>query len=201
MARLLIKTAGLENRILELHLGVNRVGRDPDCEICIDHSTVSSVHCELALSNDGVYIHDCNSTNGTFINGEPVMEAWLNVGQEIRLGDVALIVESTDAHISIPKFERARVKPPAILEGGILACNRHSQEPATYRCTHCKDVMCNHCVRIMRLKAGHPLFLCPLCSNKCEPIVGVVPKKKKGFIASLVDTVRLKFSSTPRTRR
>ena len=180
MARLLIKTAGLENRILELQLGVNRVGRDPDCEICIDHSTVSSVHCELALSNDGVYIHDCNSTNGTFVNGEPVMEAWLDAGQEVRLGDVKLLVESTDINIAIPKFERDRPKPPAILEGGVVACNRRSQEQATYRCTHCKDVMCNHCVRIMRLKGGyHALFLCPLCSNKCEPIVGVAPKKKK----------------------
>ena len=32
MARLLIKTAGLENRTLELRLGVNHVGRDPDCD-------------------------------------------------------------------------------------------------------------------------------------------------------------------------
>ena len=42
MARLLIKTEGLENRTLELRLGVNRVGRDPDCDFPIDHPTVSS---------------------------------------------------------------------------------------------------------------------------------------------------------------
>ena len=31
MARLLIKTEGLENQTLELRFGTNRVGRDPDC--------------------------------------------------------------------------------------------------------------------------------------------------------------------------
>ena len=69
MAKLLVKTDGLGLQALVLRLGVNRVGRDPDCEFCLEHPTISLVHCELALSNDGVYVRDCQSTNGTFING------------------------------------------------------------------------------------------------------------------------------------
>jgi hypothetical protein len=202
MARLLIKTAGLENRTLELRLGINRVGRDPNCDFPIHHPSVSSIHCEIIVSADGVLLRDCASTNGTFINGDPVSEVWLMRGQEVQLGDVELLVESTEVNVAIPQFERERPKPPAILEGGATACSRHAQEIATYRCTHCKDVMCNHCIRIMRIKGGNPLFLCPSCSNKCEPIAGVGgTKKKKGFFASLADTVKLKLSSTPRTRR
>ena len=49
MARLLIKTEGLENQILELRLGVNLVGRDPQCDFSINHPTVSTHHCELIL--------------------------------------------------------------------------------------------------------------------------------------------------------
>ena len=193
MARLLIKTAGLENRMLELRLGVNRVGRDPDCEFCIDHPTISSLHCELSLSNDGVYIHDCKSTNGTFVNGQPVMEAWLDPGQTVHLGDVELFIESTDANIAIPQFERERPKPPPMLPDGAVACNRHPAEHATYRCTHCHEVMCNHCIHIMRIKGGQALFLCTLCSHKCEPLlVAPVSKKKKG-LRGLLDTVKLKF--------
>jgi hypothetical protein len=193
MARLLIKTEGLEKRTLELRLGVNRVGRDPDCEFCIDHPTISSVHCELALSNDGVYIRDCNSTNGTFVNGEPVMEVWLDPGQQIRLGDVELLVESTTVNIAIPQFERPRPKPPVVLADGAMLCPRHPQAPATYKCTHCNEIMCNACVHIMRRKGGPPLFLCTLCSHKCEPIQIAQPKKKKGFLGFLQDTVKLKF--------
>ncbi len=193
MARLLIKTAGLENQTLELRLGVNRVGRDPDCEFCIDHPTISSLHCKFSLSNDGVYIQDCNSTNGTFVNDEPVMEEWLDPGQTVRLGDVELFVESTNANIAIPQFEHERPKPPVVLPGGVLSCKRHPEEHATYRCTNCREVMCNHCIHIMRVKGGTALFLCPLCSHKCEPLVGVPAKKKKKGILGLLDTVKLKF--------
>jgi len=193
MARLLIKTAGLENRILELRLGVNRVGRDPECEFCIDHPTVSSLHCEIALSNDGVYVRDCDSTNGTFVNGQPVMEKWLDAGEQLRLGDVELLVESTDANVAIPKFDRDRPKPPVVLPTGMVACSRHAQSQATFKCTNCLDVMCDGCVRVMRIKGGQPVFLCAKCSHKCERIqIAAQPKKKKGFVGFL-DTVRLKF--------
>jgi FHA domain len=202
MARLLIKTAGLETRTWELRLGINRVGRDPNCDFVISHPTISSIHCEIEVSNNGVLLRDCNSTNGTFLNGDPLKgEAWLARGQELRLGDVELLVESTEVNVAIPQYERDRPKPPAHLEDGTIACIRHPQEPATYQCTRCKEVMCNHCVRILRLKGGQPLFLCPSCSNKCEPIVGATKaKKKKGFFASLADTVKLKFSNSTKPR-
>src|SRR5580693_9195793 len=133
MARLLIKTEGLDQRALVLRLGVNHVGRDPDCEHCIDHPTISFLHCELALTADGVYIRDCDSTNGTFLNGEPVMEAWLDPGQKLRLGDVELLVESTDVNVAIPQFERPRqtAPPPVILPDGVLSCPRHAETAAT----------------------------------------------------------------------
>lgn len=200
MARLLIKMRDMENRTLELRLGINRIGRDPNCDFTINHSTISAIHCEVEVSSNGVLLRDCGSTNGTFLNGDPVDEAWLMRGQEVRLGDVELFVESTEVNVAIPKFERERPKAPIVLDDGLLVCSRHPQEPATYRCTHCKEAMCNHCVRIMRIKGGQPLFLCPLCSHKCEPIVGAVGPKKKGFFASLADTVKLKFTSPPRQR-
>ena len=55
--------------------------------------------------------------------------------------------------------------------------------------------MCGNCVHIMRIKGGQPLFLCVLCSHKCEPIQVAEPKKKKknGLLA-LFDTVKLKFN-------
>ena len=117
MARLLIKTEGLEQRTLELRLGVNRVGRDPDCDFPIVHSTVSTSHCELVVSSEGVMLRDCDSTNGTFINGDPVTEAWLIPGQEVKMGEVELLVENTDINVAIPQFERPRQVAPAPADG------------------------------------------------------------------------------------
>ncbi|MGH7952064.1 MAG: FHA domain-containing protein, partial [Limisphaerales bacterium] len=152
MARLLIKTKGLANRTLELRLGVNHVGRDPDCDFPIGHSTVSSNHCELVVSTDGVLLRDCDSTNGTFVNGDLIREAWLLPGQEVKLGDVELFVENTEVNISIPQYERPRPKPPVVLADGAMLCPRHPQTPATYKCIYCNEIMCNFCVHIMRRK-------------------------------------------------
>jgi pSer/pThr/pTyr-binding forkhead associated (FHA) protein len=193
MARLLIKTEGLEKRTFELRLGVNRIGRDLDCDFPIEHSTVSSAHCELVLSNDGVMIRDCNSTNGTFVNGEPVKEAQLLPGQTVRVGDVELFVENTDVKVSIPKYERERPKPPVVLEDGAMLCPRHPHSQVTYKCTHCKEVMCGSCVRVLQRKGGPLLFLCPLCSHKCKHITGSEKPKKKGFMEFLPVTVKLPF--------
>jgi hypothetical protein len=197
MAKLLIQTEGFE-RTLELRLGVNRVGRDPDCELWIEHPTISTLHCELALTNDGVFVRDLNSTNGTFINGEPVTEAWLDAGQKLRFGDVELLVESVEARVAIPQYERPRetAPVPGKLADGALSCPRHLEIAATYKCTHCNEVMCNACIHVMRRKGGVPLFLCVLCSHKCEPLQVAQPKKKKGFLGFLQDTVRLKFKHT-----
>jgi pSer/pThr/pTyr-binding forkhead associated (FHA) protein len=198
MARLLIKTEGLEQRTLELRLGVNRVGRDPDCDFPIGHSTVSTNHCELVVSSDGVLLRDCDSTNGTFLNGDPVTETWLMPSQEVRLGDVELFVENTDINVAIPQFERPRQAAPAptVLPDGALSCPRHPTLHATYKCTNCSEVMCGACIHIMRRKGGLPLFLCAVCSHKCERIQVAQPKKKKGFIGALMDTVKLKFKHT-----
>ena len=118
-------------------------------------------------------------------------------GQMIHLGNVELFVENTDVKVAIPEYERSmRSKPPVMLGDGKLACGRHPDQHATYQCTHCHEVMCNHCLVIMRVKGDQPLFICPLCSHKCAPIGGPTAtktQKKKGVLSFLQDTVKLKF--------
>ena len=201
MARLLIQTQGFDNRSLELRLGVNRIGRDLENDFPINHSTISTHHCELILSHDGVVLHDLDSTNGSFVNGQPVAEVWLESGQIVRLGDVELLVESTEITVAIPKIEReipVIKKPPVPQENGALVCPRHEDLLATFKCTHCGEVMCSGCVRMMRRQGGQPLFLCVICHNKCERIVTEKSKAKKGFLGFLQDTVRLKFGGRPK---
>jgi hypothetical protein len=195
MAKLLVKTDGVGLQALVLRLGVNRVGRDPECEFYLEHPTISLLHCELALSNDGVYVRDCQSTNGTFVNGAPILEAWLDSGQNLRLGDVELLVESTEANIAIPKYERPRqvLPPPVVQSDGVVSCRRHPESAASFRCPACKELMCNACIHVLRRRGGPPHFLCIICSQECDPIRAAQTKKKKGFFGLLQDTVKLKF--------
>ena len=75
-------------RALELKLGPNRVGRDPENDFPIEHPTISTYHCEFILSGEGVVLHDLESTNGSFVNGQQVTNVWLENNQTVRLGDV-----------------------------------------------------------------------------------------------------------------
>ena len=46
----------------------------------------------------------------------------------------------------------------------------------------------------MKRQGGQPLYLCRVCSHKCERIEIVQEKKKRSFFGYLQDTVKLKFT-------
>jgi len=192
MAKLLIQSPGFRNRVLNLNLGLNRIGRAAGNDFVIEHATISSNHCEIALSNTEITVRDCGSTNGTFVDARPISQACLKAGQTLRLGDVDLLVESTEVTISIPKLEVARAAPPIVCAEGGMLCPRHKHSRVTHQCTLCREVMCDACVSRLRRHGGKLLKLCPLCSNVVVPLGG--PKKRKrSFFALLKRTVKLPF--------
>jgi hypothetical protein len=197
MARLIIKSAEIANRVIELNLGVNRLGRDPENDFPIEHPTVSASHCEIVLSNEGVIVRDCASSNGTFVGGERIEEARLSAGQTVHLGEVELLVETTEVTIAIPKFDVPRPAPPVVMSDGSLICPRHPRARATHQCTHCKEVLCDACVRRLRRRGGKLLKFCPLCSHPCEPI-GREKRKKKSLLGIFRKTVKLPFFNRPK---
>jgi serine/threonine protein kinase len=63
------------------------IGRNPDCAIRVDADLVSREHAKLILNYDTALIEDLRSSNGTFVNGQPVTERTrLWPGQKIRIG-------------------------------------------------------------------------------------------------------------------
>jgi pSer/pThr/pTyr-binding forkhead associated (FHA) protein len=197
MARLSVKTDGLNARLIDLKLGANRVGRHPDNDFSIEHPTISSVHCELVLQDSGVILRDLESTNGTFVNNEKVREVQLAAGQIVRLGDVELLVETTDAKIEIPQFFNPELPaPPVVRKDGVMECPRHANAPVTQRCTVCKEIMCEACVHRLRRKGSkRMLSLCPICSGAVEPIGGPAKTRKKSIFERIVgETVKMKLS-------
>ena len=61
------------------------IGRDDECDIVLDSDTVSRRHCEI-LRRGTVYILRDSSRNGTFINGQRVLQALLRDGDQVRIG-------------------------------------------------------------------------------------------------------------------
>ena len=62
--------------------------------VCIEYdATVSGVHCKIFMRNGKYYISDLNSSNGTIVNGERVLDsAEIFTGTIIELGKTKLQV-------------------------------------------------------------------------------------------------------------
>ena len=190
MARLLIKSEGFRDQVIELRLGVNRIGRASSNDFQIEHPTISAVHCEVSIGEGEVVIRDCDSTNGTTVDGKRITEARLKAGETFYVGEIEFLVENTDFKIAIPKFDVTRAAPPIVLSDGSLICPRHPGVRVTHRCTYCHSVLCDECVHVMKRRGGKVLKLCALCSHRCEPI-GPQKPKQKSILAFLQKTVKL----------
>jgi len=197
MAKLVIKSEGFHNQVLELRLGLNRIGRAPGNDFQIEHPTISATHCEIDLADNGVSLRDCDSTNGTFVNERPVKQSSLWPDQILRIGDVELLVESIDVNISIPKVTVARPAPPIVLDDGIMLCPRHRNNPVTHQCTHCRQILCGECLHRLKRRGGKTLLLCPECSHQAEPLAAPSKKKKKSLLGFLARTVKMPFVRKP----
>ena len=65
----------------------NMLGRDWDCKIVLNDPQCSRVHACVSRLEDGWWIRDNGSSNGTFVNGQTVNEARLIDGSEVRVGN------------------------------------------------------------------------------------------------------------------
>jgi hypothetical protein len=67
------------------------VGRSPNNDLCLSVDSVSSVHCGFEVRGQKVVLSDHHSLNGTFINGQRVIDpVELHEGDTIHIGSVAL---------------------------------------------------------------------------------------------------------------
>lgn len=173
MPRLTIcSTEGLENGgSFDLKLGVNRVGRTPDNDWQIDHPTISTMHCQVVWMSDSVVVRDCDSTNGTFVDGERITTAQLEPGHVLRIGAVEMTLDTAAASISVPNLNEQSAVAEASPPPGTVGCANHPSIAAFFHCPTCVKDFCEDCVRTLRLTGGHIHKLCPVCSTHCEPIV------------------------------
>ena len=103
MPKLVVATPPLAGQSFDVTEEKASVGRLADNKICLAEASVSSHHCELQAKGDEILVKDLNSTNGTFINGDPVKEATLKPGQTLRLGSIELRYETGKRQMDQPR--------------------------------------------------------------------------------------------------
>jgi len=72
------------------------IGRDPACDLVIKAPSVSGRHAKLERRDDGLWLTDLGSTNGSFVNDVAVERARVTPGDTIRLGDVTVSLQTED---------------------------------------------------------------------------------------------------------
>src|SRR5437879_13798179 len=70
---LIVLTAGKqEGKLLAIPLAQFVIGRDPQCHLRPASPAISKRHCALIQRDGKVFVRDFDSTNGTFVNNQPV---------------------------------------------------------------------------------------------------------------------------------
>lgn len=76
------------------HNGAIKIGRNSKNNIVIKNAHISSLHCMIKRENGIYYVEDCNSTNGTYLNGLRVTKSKLESGDNVHLFNYTIHLES-----------------------------------------------------------------------------------------------------------
>jgi transcriptional regulator with GAF, ATPase, and Fis domain len=72
------------------------VGSARQAQVHVEDPTVSRLHAELELRDDGVWVKDLRSRNGTFVNDLLIAEARVPIGARLQMGRTAFTLRSSD---------------------------------------------------------------------------------------------------------
>ena len=95
----MVRSLRIGHRRFVLSQGINSIGREPGCHVCLNDVSVSRGHARITIDGDRVVLEDLQSKNGTSVMGEPIKgPALLRDGDEVEFGHVKgwYIVEVSD---------------------------------------------------------------------------------------------------------
>jgi transcriptional regulator with GAF, ATPase, and Fis domain len=101
-----------EKKKFDLNRKSTRIGKKEDNDVMLMDNTVSRHHVEIEQTADSYLLKDMNSTNGTYINGLKVKEAYLSPGDVIKIGSSEIEFVAFD--------EKVRIEPSPHTEFGEL---------------------------------------------------------------------------------
>ncbi|MFQ5412304.1 MAG: FHA domain-containing protein [Phycisphaerae bacterium] len=90
------------------------IGRKLDADLRIPLSDISRAHCEFTLDDDALTVRDLDSSNGTYVNDDKIVEETpVKAGDLIRIGPVVFTVQidGEPADITPASQAPARAQP------------------------------------------------------------------------------------------
>lgn len=103
LRKCMLVVADGKDRGKKIHLTKNltTVGKRESNDLVLSDKAVSRAHFEIEYTSDSYLLRDVGSTNGTFLNGSRVKEAYLAPGDLIKAGNTSLEFVAYDEKVKI----------------------------------------------------------------------------------------------------
>ena len=100
-----------EGKVIPITLSQFVIGRDPQCHLRPASALISKRHCACSVRDGKIFLRDFDSTNGTFINDQPV-KGEIEVKNDDRL-KVGPLLFSLRAEVTAPPAVNRPTPAPA----------------------------------------------------------------------------------------
>jgi pSer/pThr/pTyr-binding forkhead associated (FHA) protein len=110
---LLVLTPGKgEGKVIPITLPQFLIGRDPQCNLRPASPVISKRHCAVILRDSQAFLRDFDSTNGTFLNDQPVKgEVELKHDDRLKVGPLEFLVRLVPTAAAAPVDQPTPVPP------------------------------------------------------------------------------------------
>jgi uncharacterized RDD family membrane protein YckC len=113
-AKLIVNPTSSTRREILLPRSLLSIGRDPTNDLVLPDAMVSRRHAVIEYRGSQFYLRDCNSSNGSLVNGDRISERNLRDGDLVAIGTARLLFRDDDEleeagakvvpHPSAPRF-------------------------------------------------------------------------------------------------
>src|SRR5205823_11737031 len=101
MRTLLVPLDGSQS--IELTKDLTLVGRKEDCDLRLEHKSVSKLHCVIVKTDGLLLLRDLGSTNSTRVNGQRVRRAALLPNDQLTIANYKFRIQfSGDEGVASP---------------------------------------------------------------------------------------------------
>jgi uncharacterized RDD family membrane protein YckC len=173
VAKLIVNPTSSARREISLARSLISIGRDPSNDVVLPDAMVSRRHAVIEFRGSQYFLRDCNSSNGSLVNGDRVSERNLRDGDLVAIGTARMLfreeLDSEDGaakvvqHPSAPRLHCPQCQ--ADYRKGDQFCRQCGTSvapaaPAKAVCASCGTVVllpakfCNACGRVLSADAA-----------------------------------------------
>jgi uncharacterized RDD family membrane protein YckC len=152
MAKLIVNPTSSSRREIALPRSLLSIGRDPSNDLVLPDAMVSRRHAVIEFRSSQYFLRDCNSSNGSLVNGDRVSERSLRDGDLMAIGTARLLfreeAEALDSEAKVVQHPSApRLECPS--------CQSDYRKG---------DLFCRNCGRTLA-DVGPPKSVCASCGT------------------------------------